>query len=349
MAGFDTFEMPKALVMDENTATPRYAKFVAEPWENGFGYTIGNALRRVLLTMLDGVAVSCIRIDGVKHEFCAMEGVMEDVMEIILNIKKLKFSCSGELPRTLELVATKAGDVTGANIREDSVVQVLNSEQKLCTLTKDFTDHPFRIEMDLVRGRGYRPSERNKLDDQPIGSIPVDCLFSPIERVRYFVRPCRVGEHTDYDRLELEVWTDERIAPKAAVLRAAEILRRHLSVFAENDSAGSDGPNSPDDLSDDEKKLVQKLNMNVSELELSVRSVNCLNGDNIHTVGELVQRSETQMLKCRNFGKKSLSEIKERLGERGLSLGMTLKDNVLNELMRRQASQLQNPGKEQSK
>ena len=348
MAGFDTFEMPKTLEMDETTATSRYAMFITEPWENGFGNTIGNALRRVLLTMLDGVAVSCIRIDGVKHEFSAIEGVMEDVMEIILNIKKLKFRCDGELPRTLELVATKPGDVTGADIREDGVAAVLNKDLKLCTLTKDFTEHPFRIEMDLERGRGYRPSERNKHDDQPIGSIPVDCLFSPIEKVRYFVRPCRVGEHTDYDRLELEVWTDERIEPKAAVLRAASILREHLSVFAEKDADGANAQNASG-LSSDDLALVQKLAMNVSELELSVRSVNCLNGDNIHFVGELVQRSENQMLKCRNFGKKSLSEIKEKLDERGLSLGMTLKDNVMNELMRRQASQLQNTAKEQSK
>lgn len=345
MAGMDSFEMPKALVVDEATATSQYAKFVAEPLENGFGHTLGNALRRVLLSMMDGVAVSCIRIDGIAHEFTAIPGVMEDVMSIILNIKKLKFRCEGDLPRTVELVATKAGDVTGADIREDGVVEVLNKELKLCTLTADHSEKPFRIEMDLERGRGYRPSERNKHDDQAIGSIPVDCLFSPITRVSYDVLPSRVGEHTDYDRLELEVWTDDRIDPKSAVARAATIIRNHLAIFVESEKEPIHEVEGSG-LNEEEQKLVQVLCKNVSDLNLSVRAVNCLNSDNIHYVGELVQRSETQMLKCRNFGKKSLEEIKEKLREMGLGLEMTLNENVNDELMRKMAQQLQNNSKE---
>ena len=348
MAGMDSFEMPKSMVMDEATATPQYGRFITEPWENGFGHTVGNALRRVLLSMLDGVAVSCIRIDGVAHEFSAIPGVLEDVMDIILNIKKLKFRCDGDLPRTVELVATKAGVVTGADIREEGIVQVLNKDLKLCTLTTDRTDAPFRIEMDLERGRGYRPSELNKHDDQPVGSIPVDCLFSPIKKVSYTVLPSRVGEHTDYDRLELEVVTDERIDPKTAVIRAAGILRSHLAVFMDTDGA-AELESAVSGLTDEDRALLQKLTKNVNDLELSVRSVNCLNFENIHYVGELVQRSESQMLKYRNFGKKSLTEIKEKLMEMGLSLEMTLKDNVNEELNRQMSSQLQNNPKEQSK
>ena len=202
--------------------------------------------------------------------------------------------------------------------------------------------------MDLECGRGYRPSELNKHDDQPVGSIPVDCLFSPIKKVSYNVLPSRVGEHTDYDRLELEVWTDERIDPKSAVIRAAGILRSHLAVFIDTDGAAElDAVVSG--LTDDDRALLQKLTKNVNDLDLSVRSVNCLNSENIHYVGELVQRSESQMLKYRNFGKKSLTEIKEKLQEMGLSLEMTLKDNVNEELNRQMSSQLQNNPKEQSK
>lgn len=340
MAGLENFEMPETLVMDETTATGRYAKFITEPWEPGFGHTIGNSLRRVLLTMMEGVAVSCIRIDGVSHEFTPIPGVMEDVMEIILNIKKLKFRCDGSLPRTLELVVSKKGVITGKDIKEDGVAVVLNKDQKLFTLTADRKDKPLRIELDLAKGRGYRPSERNKRDEQPLNSIPVDCLFSPIEKVRYDVQPSRVGENTNYDRLELEVWTDERIDPKSAVMRAAAILREHLTVFEfeTSQAAISNGVL----LSDEEKALLNKLTANVASMELSVRSVNCLNQDGIHFIGELVQRSENQMMKCRNFGKKSLTEIKDKLSEMGLSLEMTLSNNVADELARQMATQLQN-------
>ncbi len=341
MAGLVNFEMPEAMVKDEATATSRYAKFVTEPWENGLGHTIGNSLRRVLLTMMEGVAVSCIRIDGISHEFTAIPGVMEDVMEIVLNIKKLKFRCDGSLPRTLRLEVSKKGVVTGADIKEDGVVVVLNKDQKLFTLTADCKkDKPIRIEFDLEKGCGYRPSERNKHDDQPVNSIPVDCLFNPIEKVRYDVQASRVGENTNYDRLELEVWTDDRIDPETAVKRAAQILREQLAVFefGSSQAAASNGVI----LSEEEKALLAKLIANVSTLGLSMRSMNCLNTENIHFVGELVQKSEAQMMKCRNFGRVSLTEITEKLTELGLSLEMTLSNNVADELNRQMASQLQN-------
>lgn len=341
MPGIEGFELPDALVVDEATATSRYARFTAEPWENGFGHTVGNALRRVMLSSMEGVAVSSIRIDGVSHEFSSIPDVLEDVMLIILNIKKLKFSCDGSLPRTLELYADKAGEVTAANIREDGVTTVLNPEQVICTLDKS---RPLRIELELERGRGYRAAEENKREDQPLGTIPVDCLFSPIERVRYDVQACRVGQHTDYDRLELEVWTDGRIDPRDAVARAAMILREHLAVFIESDGSALGGASSTPvaGLTDDEKELVEKLCTSVSSLELSVRAVNCLNSAQICYLGELVEKSESQMLKYRNFGRKSLQEIKQKLEARGLSLEMVLADNVKDEMNRLLALKTQN-------
>jgi DNA-directed RNA polymerase subunit alpha len=341
MPGIEGFELPDALVVDEATATPRYARFIAEPWENGFGHTVGNALRRVLLSSMEGVAVSSIRIDGVSHEFSSIPDVLEDVMLIILNIKKLKFSCDGSLPRTLELCADEAGEVTAAKIREDGVATVLNPEQVICTLDKS---RPLRMELELERGRGYRAAEENKREDHAIGTIPVDCLFSPIERVRYDVQACRVGQHTDYDRLELEVWTDGRIDPRDAVVRAAKILREHLAVFADSEGTALAGAASTPvtGLTDDEKELVEKLCASVSSLELSVRAVNCLNSAEITCLGELVEKSESQMLKYRNFGRKSLQEIKLKLENRGLALEMILADNVKEEMKRQLALKTQN-------
>lgn len=343
MAGSENFEMPSKMEKVASDAEGRYAKFVTEPWENGFGNTLGNSLRRVLLTMMEGVAVSCIRIDGISHEFTPIPGVMEDVMEIILNIKKLKFRANDntQFPRTLELLASK-GEITGADIKEDGIVSVLNKDLKLFTITDNYKGKPIRIELDLDKGRGYRPSERNVRDEQPVNSIPVDCLFSPIEKVHYDVQPSRVGENTNYDRLELEVWTDARISPEAAVMKAAQILRKHLEVFEFGNEIPGPGPH----LTLEEQKLVEKLSANVSTLGLSVRSVNCLNQDNIHFLGELVQKTEAQMMKCRNFGRVSLNEIREKLQEMDLSLEFTLPNNVAAELARRMANQLQTTTKE---
>ena len=321
MPASENFTMPVGVAMDEESATPTYARFIAEPWEKGFGHTLGNALRRVLLSSMEGVAVSALKIDGVPHEFSSIPDVIEDVTEVVLNIKQLHLQCDGDVPRTLELFAEKAGPVTAADIREDGVTHVLNPDLVICHLDKE---RPVRMELEIARGRGYRPAEENKRDDQPIGTIPVDCLFSPVERVRYDVQACRVGQRTDYDRLEMDVWTDGRITPKAAFRQAATLLRDHLGVFVEEEEeqAGSRL------VSAEERELLDKLCTSVNDMELSVRAKNCLNNAQVRVVGQLVQKTESEMLKYRNFGKKSLEEIKERLTDMDLSLGMTLKDEV---------------------
>ncbi len=324
------FECPKEIKVVEQT--PTYVRIKAEPWENGYGHTVGNAMRRVLLSSMEGVAVTSIKIDGVSHEFSSIPGVMEDVMKIVLNVKKLKFNCQGSLPMTLELKADEAGVVTAANIREDAFVDVINKDQVICTLDRDMN---FRMELVIDRGRGYRPSEENKSSDQVIGTIPVDSLFSPVERVRYDVQDCRVGQHTDFDSLEMEIWTDGRILPLEAVNKAAEILRSMFCVFLVPD-AGSENQQLPPSagLNEEEKELLEKLKLEVSTLELSVRAVNCLESQNIKYLGGLVEKSENQMLKFKNFGRKSLSEIKEKLQAMGLSLEMNLSDNLKDELQR---------------
>ena len=318
--------------------TEDHGIFVVEPLERGFGTTLGNCLRRVLLSSLPGAAASSIRIDGVLHEFSTIPGVKEDVTEIILNIKKLKFRCEGSLPRTLTLTASKKGEVTGAAIQEDGVAEVISKDQKLFTLTADL-EKPIRMELDLDRGRGYRPSERNKHDDQGVNTIPVDCLFNPVEKVHYYVQPSRVGENTNYDRLELEVWTDGRIDPKSAVRRAAAILQQQLAIFA-CDGLGSGSKKVV--LTEEQKELLDKLKMDVKDIGFTVRAMNCLSQENIHIVGDLVQRTEAQMMKCRNFGKKSLEEIKEKLQEIGLALEMEIDNNVAEELERLKPELLQN-------
>ncbi len=337
MPGIEGFALPSAVQMDTATAGSRYAKFVAEPWENGFGHTIGNALRRVLLSSMEGVAVSSVRIDGVAHEFTTIPGVVEDVTEIILNIKKLRLQCEGDLPRTLELYADKAGPVTAAAVREDGVTKVLNPDLLICTLDED---RPLRVEMEICKGRGWRPAEENKREDHPIGVIPVDCLFSPVERVRYDVQACRVGQRTDYDRLELEIWTDGRITPQDALTRAAFLLREHLAVFGAPQEA-MPAPEPVRVTTPEEEELLAKLMLSVNVLELSVRAVNCLNTAQIRVLGELVEKTEPEMLKFRNFGRKSLQEIKAKLAEYGLSLGMSLSDPVREALKQRLAEQQQ--------
>lgn len=329
MPTLEGFTMPKALEVDQSTATFDYARFVTEPWEKGFGHTLGNALRRVLLSSMDGAAISSIRIEGVAHEFSHIPDVVEDVTEIVLNMKKVKLECTGEFPRTLELYAEKAGNVTAGAIREDGVTTVLNPDLLICTLDRD---RPLRIEIEIDFGRGYRPAEDNKREDHPIGVIPVDCLFSPVTRVRYDVQACRVGQRTDYDRLDIEVWTDGRINPQDAMTRSAGLLMEHLGVFC-----ASKPEETPiiEITNEEDQELLEQLSQSVNGLELSVRAVNCLNTAQIRTIGQLVLKNEPEMLKYRNFGKKSLQEIKERLTELGLSLGMTLKEELVAALVQR--------------
>jgi DNA-directed RNA polymerase subunit alpha len=316
------FAMPVALEVDESTATERYARITAMPWEKGFGHTLGNALRRTMLSSLEGVAVSTVKIDDVAHEFSSMPDVLEDVTEIVLNIKKLLVKCEGELPRTLELKTKKAGAVTAADIKEDGVTTVLNPDLHICTLD---AERPFRMEIQIDRGRGYRTAEANKTEDQAIGVIPVDSLFSPVERVRYDVEACRVGNITDYDRLDLEVWTDGRITPLAAVQTAAAIVKEHLAVFL----GGGEEPVVENELSEEEQQLLNQMMREVDELELSVRAKNCLHNAGINQLGNLITRTEAEMLKFRNFGRKSLDEIKERLAESNMSLEMPIPENVV--------------------
>ncbi|MCK5804657.1 MAG: DNA-directed RNA polymerase subunit alpha [Lentisphaeria bacterium] len=330
MPGLEDFALPEALIKDETTASGTYAKFLAEPFENGFGHTLGNALRRVLLSSMDGVAVTSLRIDGVDHEFSSIQDVAEDVTEIVLRVKKIRIETEGELPRTLELSVEKAGPITAGMIQEDGVTTVLNPELVICTLDKD---RPLRIEFVIDRGRGYRPVEENKNEDQPIGIIPIASLFSPVERVRYDVQACRVGNRTDYDKLELEIWTDGRIDPEAALTRSSQLLREHLGVFVSGEEQSS-APAPVAIMNEEDRALVDSLMVPVNDLELSIRAVNCLNTAQIRVLGELVGKAEAEMLKFRNFGKKSLNEIKEKLKERDLGLGMAIKEEILDAVQR---------------
>lgn len=325
MPDLASFEMPNRLEIDEDKCTDTYGVFVAEPLEKGFGNTLGNAMRRVLLSSLEGIAVSSIRIDGIQHEFSAIPDIIEDATDIVLNFKKVRFNCSGELPRKLELRASKAGDVTAADIQVDGVTSVINPKQHICTLDKD---RDLMIEIEIDSGRGYCSADDNKRDDQAIGVIPVDSLFSPVTRVAYHVADCRVGNKTDYDRLELEVWTDGRIHPKDAVKQASCILAHHLTIFSGIDGEDTDDPANLITTAEDED-LLKRLLLRVNEdLELSVRAQNCLNNANIRYVGELCQRTEGEMMKYRNFGQKSLTELKDKLNELGMHLGFEVKEEV---------------------
>lgn len=314
------FPMPKAIEIDESTATDTYCKFTAAPLQTGFGHTLGNALRRVLLSSMEGAAICSVRIDGAKHEFDSLESVVEDVTEIVLNLKKIHLNLVGANSKTLEIKKDKAGPVTAADIVSDGTVEVLNPEQLICTLDKDV---PFHAEIEVIKGKGYLPAEKSAVT-RTIGTIPVDCLFSPVTRVNYQIGSARVGEETEKDSLVIEIWTDGRIAPKDALERSAQILRDHLQVFF----SGDDGKKDTVSLPEDELRLFRVLAQDVEVLDFSVRCMNCLNSANIKLIGELCNKTESRMLKYRNFGKKSLDEIKEKIEKIGLSLGMTYSDNI---------------------
>jgi len=320
------FELPKRLVKDETTATETYAKFVAEPFETGYGHTIGKSLRRVLLTSLEGAAITSVKIDGAMHEFTTVDGVVEDGTDIVLNLKKIKFRAHNREPQTLLLSVTKEGPVTAGDIQLNQNVELVNPGQLICTL-----DRKKRLEMELeVKvGRGFCPWDENKKVDQLIGVIAIDSLFSPVTRVRYNVEQARVGQRTDYDKLVLEVWTDGRMSPDDALTQASAILQHHLDVFVGYDKNAVEFEEELKPQDDDKAKLKKLLNMSVNEIELSVRAANCLNNANITSVGQLAMKSEQEMLKYRNFGKKSLNEIKEKLSGLGLNLGMAFEPGLL--------------------
>lgn len=326
------FPIPQSIEKDEATATPTYAKFTAAPFQSGFAHTIGNSLRRVLLSSLKGAAVSAIRIDGVTHEFATISKVVEDVSEIVLNLKKVLLVAHTDLPKTLEIKKKTAGPVTAADITTDGTIEIVNPELVICHLDKDTN---FRLELDITEGRGFRASEKNKVEGQPVSTIAIDSNFSPVRRVRYQVGAARVGEETEMDSLILEIWTDGRITPDDALEKSAKILRDHLRPFfgqAENLEPSAL-------ISDEEKPIFKVLSQNVEILNLSVRSQNCLNNANIQLIGELCSKPETRMLKYKNFGKKSLDEIVSKLAPMGLSLGMAFSENV-SEAVRMEAQKL---------
>ncbi len=320
------FQLPNRLIKDEQSATATYAKYTAEPFETGYGHTIGNSLRRVLLSSIDGSALSSIRIEGVQHEFQSIDGVVEDVTDVVLNLKKVLVRSHKRDAVKLLLDVTKEGPVTAGDIRPDSNVEVLNPELVICTIDKE---RRFQAEIEVRTGRGYVPGDENKTPDQPIGVIAIDSLFSPVSLVKYSVENTRVGHMTDYDKLVLEIWTDGRITPDDALKQAASILKHHLDVFDNVSAESVEFDSEQTEVSEEQNKLRKLLNMSVNEIELSVRAANCLNNANITTVGELAMKSEQEMLKYRNFGKKSLNEIKSKLEQLGLSLGMKLDDRLL--------------------
>jgi DNA-directed RNA polymerase subunit alpha len=320
------FEMPKSLSKDEATATEIYAKFAAEPFEAGYGHTIGNSLRRVLLSSLEGAAITSVRITGAQHEFASLTGVVEDVTDIVLNLKKIKFKAVDHEPRTVTINVNKEGQVTAGDIQTIQGIEVLNTNQIICTLDKK---QKFEAEFDVRVGRGFFSGDENKRPDMSIGVIPIDSIFSPVIRVKYSVENTRVGQRTDYDKLILEIWTDGRITPDDALLQASAILRHHLDVFVNYDDSQVEFDETPEEVSQENTRLKKLLNMSVNEIELSVRAANCLNNANITTVGQLAMKTEAEMLKYRNFGKKSLNEIKEKLQQLGLSLGMKFESGLV--------------------
>jgi len=323
------FELPNRLTKVEETASDTFAVFQAEPFEAGYGHTLGNSLRRVLLSSIEGAAISSIKIDGVQHEFQSIEGIVEDVTDIVLNLKKVLFVSESRESVNLIIDVNREGEITAADIQLDANVSIVNPDQVICTLNKQ---QRFLAELEVKVGRGYCPGEDNKKPDQPIGVIPVDSLFSPVKLVKYTVENTRVGQEMDYDKLILEITTDGRTTPDDALKQSAAIIKHHMDVFDEVSNDAIEFENESKEISEEQNRLRKLLNMSVNEIELSVRAANCLNNANITTVGELAMKSEQEMLKYRNFGKKSLNEIKDKLEQLGLSLGMKIDERLLDQI-----------------
>jgi DNA-directed RNA polymerase subunit alpha len=308
---------PKSLSVEQETLSTTYGRFVCEPLERGFGITLGNSLRRVLLSSLQGAAITAVKIDGALHEFTSVPDVVEDVTTIILNLKEVVVRA--HTPRTHVVRIEKDGpcEVKAGDIQTGDQIDVLNPDHVICTVSKGGR---FSAELTITVGRGYVPSERTKQPGQPIGTIAIDALYSPLRKVNYTVTNARVGQMTDYDKLTLEVWTDGSVKPQDAVAYAAKILKDQLTIFINFEEE----PEATSTVKEEDEPLNENLFRSVEELELSVRSANCLQNANIHLIGELVQRTESEMLKTKNFGRKSLKEIKEILADMGLSLGMRI-------------------------
>jgi DNA-directed RNA polymerase subunit alpha len=319
-------ELPSRVVSDAAVTTDTYGKFSAEPFERGFGTTVGNSLRRLLLSSLEGSAVTRVKIQGVQHEITTIPGVVEDVTDIILNIKSLVVKNTSDQVQTIKIDRHERGVVTAAMITADDSIQIINPEHVIATLTDDV---PFVVEMTVENGRGYRTAEENVAKDREIGVIPVDSSFTPVVRVKYEIEETRVGQKTNYDRLVLEIWTNGTVRPQMALVEGAKILRKHLNPFVQYSSPGPELPMddrmeavAPSEGGDLE--LERKLNLSLAELELSVRATNCLESEGITTVRDLVIRNDEELLEVRKFGDTTLKEVKQKLTERGLHLGMKM-------------------------
>jgi len=311
---------PDRLDVDRDSHTESYGKFVCQPLERGFATTIGNSLRRILLSSIQGAAITSVRMDDALHEFTAIPGVLEDVTEVILNLKEVRLKLNTAEGRTVRIDKKEKGPVTAADIITDGSVEVMNPEQHICTITGK---GKFAVDLEVDWGKGYRPAELNKRDDQPIGVIPIDSIFTPVKKVQYIVTQARVGQQTDYDKLTLEIHTDGSVKPENVLAYAAKILKEHMTIFINFDEEKAE-PEIEESPESEEPQLNENLYRTVEDLELSVRSANCLKNANITYIGELVQRTEAEMLKTKNFGRKSLNEIKQLLDEMDLSLGMKI-------------------------
>jgi DNA-directed RNA polymerase subunit alpha len=316
------FELPSVVTCDHKTLTSSYGKFVAEPFERGFGVTIGNSLRRILLSSLEGSSITQIKIQGAQHEFSTLPGLVEDMTDVVLNVKSLVVKNHSESTRVIRIEKNTKGPVTGRDVQTDDAVEVITKNQLIATMTDDV---PFVVEMVVENGRGYIPASEHTPQVQEIGIIPVDAVYSPVVRVRYEIEETRVGQKTNYDKLTMEIWTNGSVGPEMALVEAAKILRKHLNPFVQYSELGSSvhaEGRSGGGVTD--AAIESKLNMSLAELNLSVRATNCLESENIHTVRDLVIRTEDQLLDVRNFGETTLSEVRDKLVELGLRLGMRL-------------------------
>ncbi|HYK03602.1 MAG TPA: DNA-directed RNA polymerase subunit alpha [Thermoanaerobaculia bacterium] len=312
------FQKPKKLDYDPETLTPNYGRFVAQPFERGFGTTIGNALRRVLLSSIEGAAITAVRVEGVLHEFSSLQGVVEDMTDVVLNLKQVPFKLHGSGPKTLYLEKKGPGVVTAADFEQDPDIEILDMNAHIATLSKEGS---LKLEARLKKGRGYVVADRNADTDLPLGYIPVDSIHSPVRRVNYHVEGARVGQMTDYDKLILEVWTNGAVSPQEGISLASELLADHLRIFSAFETRIEEREEAA--APEVDPRMAEMLAKPIEELDLSVRSANCLKNANIRTLGDLVQRTEREMLSTKNFGRKSLDEIKDVLQSLGLSFGMS--------------------------
>lgn len=312
-------ELPSVVECERETLTRNYGKFTAEPFERGFGTTVGNSLRRVLLSSLEGSAVTQLKIRGANHEFSSIPGVLEDVTEIVLNAKSLIVKNYTDQMKVITIEKSTAGPITGADIQTGGDVDIINNDHTLATLTDDV---PFMMEMVVENGRGYIPATEHSGSDHEIGIIPIDAVYSPVTRVRYDVEETRVGKKTNYDRLTMEIWTNGSIFPEMALVEASKILRKHLNPFVQYTELGAQVHAQPQSKGGIDAALEAKLNMPITELRFSVRATNCLDCSDIRTVRDLVQKTEDQLMEIRNFGETTLVEVRQLLGELGMHLGM---------------------------